>query len=646
MIKNPGIKKPEFHLLISSIIALSLIFAPISLMAEEYSEETAEEPVDHTESYLPETGDFSENDGKSADCIPNEAVVVTDSRAEAEKTAAVLNGRLREYNNGLGVIVFDRPFEDVINETPEAELNSLEENPDVKVLPQTLFYLQKSIVNTDSDEYKEGTFNSISWTYEARKSISDFSMYNHNPGYTGEGTKVCVIDTGISTTCETSKNVTVSADFSGAGIEDHHGHGTHVAGIIGAPVDGSGIIGIAPDAKLYIAKVTDSEGATLYSILSAFYWAIDQNVDIINISMTAPLDVFSTDEIELFEDIFETCYEKGIVTVTAAGNFSTDEYYFPGCFSHVISVGSYGSENGYYNGSVKLTDLSFFSNYGSWVDIAAPGYIISTGINDSYVFLGGTSQAAPMVAGALALIHETNAVGDTNDRDEFRNMYASLRSVKDDTVFSYYDQSENITKSIRGGLDLSRFSFPGTVTYSGNADLSPDPDGGYKYFYTRSAVGIEKEKEKEDNIGEIMVGDVSVKFEKEFVYNGRKQLPRISVSVDGVYYSNIKYKCKKNKNTGEAYAIITKVKGNKALTKKLKGTKIPFKILPLDVSPANKGIRLSAKRKKSGSIKSIRVSGAGITKPIKMKKKEWRIAGDQVVFSGNFTGSVSSNTIP
>ena len=81
--------------------------------------------------------------------------------------------------------------------------------------------------------------------------------------------------------------------------------------------------------------------------------------------------------------------DKGVVIVAAAGNFNTDKPFYPAAYPEVIAVGAVNDDS----------EKAHFSNWGDWVDISAPGIdMLSTGLEDGYTKVSGTSQSAPLVA--------------------------------------------------------------------------------------------------------------------------------------------------------------------------------------------------------------------------------------------------------
>ncbi|MGI8315794.1 S8 family peptidase [Halobacillus mangrovi] len=215
----------------------------------------------------------------------------------------------------------------------------------------------------------------------------------------GNGTKVAVIDTGINRD-HPDLDVAGGANFVGDGTsyEDDNGHGTHVAGVINAQNNSYGTLGVAPAAKLYAVKSLDSEGiGNEADVIAGIQWAIEKDVDIINLSLTSPYSSTA------LKKMIDRAHAKGIFVVAASGNDKTgdgqltEDVMYPGRYDNVISVGAVTED----------LKKAKFSYQGKSLDFVAPGsQIYSTYIerNDSeYAYLSGTSMASPYVAGALAL---------------------------------------------------------------------------------------------------------------------------------------------------------------------------------------------------------------------------------------------------
>ncbi|WP_251551167.1 S8 family peptidase [Neobacillus muris] len=218
----------------------------------------------------------------------------------------------------------------------------------------------------------------------------------------GKGMTIAILDTGCALAHPDLKeriiggrNFTNDDKGNREIYRDYNGHGTHVAGTIAATSNQTGVVGVAPEANLLIVKVLDRNGSGQYEwIINGIYYAIEQKVDIISMSLGGPEDVS-----ELHEAI-QKAVENNILVVCAAGNEgdgrdTTNEFSYPGSYNEVISVGAISLNRG----------IAEFSNSNNEVDLVAPGEnILSTYLNGKYARLSGTSMATPHVSGALALI--------------------------------------------------------------------------------------------------------------------------------------------------------------------------------------------------------------------------------------------------
>lgn len=229
---------------------------------------------------------------------------------------------------------------------------------------------------------------------------------------------IAVLDTGIDLT-HPDLNVTESVSFVGDNSRgnDVYGHGTHVAGTIAARMNDQGVVGVAPGAKLWAIKVLGDDGSGYLSQVIAGIEYITQNankVDVVNMSFGGTGDASTTcgaDSKDAYHQAICGAVGKGVVFVGAAGNNAGDGGNFlPAAYPEVISVSAMVDTDGLPGGKGASTtrgaDDAFanFSNFGSVVDIAAPGAdILSTYPGGKYAKLSGTSMASPHVAGAAAL---------------------------------------------------------------------------------------------------------------------------------------------------------------------------------------------------------------------------------------------------
>jgi thermitase len=215
---------------------------------------------------------------------------------------------------------------------------------------------------------------------------------------------VAILDTGIDQNHQdlTGKivknyNCTTSSTF-----DDLYGHGTHVAGIVGALTNnGIGVAGVGYNVSLINAKVLDDSGSGYYSwIANCLYWAADNGAKVINLSLGG-----STSNLTL-QNAVNYAVSKGVLIVAAAGNSGNSIPIYPANYPNVISVAATDSTD----------KKASFSSYGTWVDVAAPGVsIYSTLPNHSnsigilnYGYLSGTSMATPHVSGLAGLMIAIN----------------------------------------------------------------------------------------------------------------------------------------------------------------------------------------------------------------------------------------------
>jgi len=208
----------------------------------------------------------------------------------------------------------------------------------------------------------------------------------------GKGIKVGILDTGIDLNHPDLKdNIKAYQDFTKSpyGVLDRQGHGSHVAGIIAGVENGKGIIGVAPQAELYIAKVLGDNGSGSFeSIINGLHWAIQQGVDIISMSLGCEIE-----PPEEMHQAIKMAKNAGIILVAATGN---ENHYvdWPGMYDETIAVSAMNEKH----------ERAYFSNYGIKNEIMAPGVnILSTYKDGGYARLSGTSMATPIISGSIAL---------------------------------------------------------------------------------------------------------------------------------------------------------------------------------------------------------------------------------------------------
>jgi thermitase len=224
----------------------------------------------------------------------------------------------------------------------------------------------------------------------------------------GSGVLVAVLDTGIDSDHEDlSGKVADEVNFSGSPVAtDLYGHGTHIAGIIAAYGDnGLGVVGVAPQSQLLNVKVAGDNGRCQSSaIAKGIIWAVDNGAKVINVSVEI------REPSTQLEAAVSYAWENGAIVIAAAGNEGNQSPVYPAYYENVIAVAATGMDDG----------RALLSNYGAWVEVAAPGYdIYSTLPGDEYGYKTGTSFATAYVSGLAAILFDTltdaNGNGYLND---------------------------------------------------------------------------------------------------------------------------------------------------------------------------------------------------------------------------------------
>lgn len=303
----------------------------------------------------------------------------------------------------------------------------------------------------------------VSDSYYDRQTYLDYiNMSSAWNSYKGNGITVAVIDTGIDTDhpeftgriSEYSYNATEDkivkdylledGSYDWSLIEDEQGHGTAVAGVIGASMNNAeGITGIAPQVNIIVIKAECDENGVFAStadLVFGLYYAIERDVQIVNMS-------FGTYGQNPFALATKLAVDSDIICVAAAGNDATATLAYPAADKYVFGVGALG-ENSW--------ELAPYSNYGENTNFVAPGTVYTTLKDGEYGIMNGTSFAAPVTAGVLALYMQNNKYKTFWDIEEL--LYAScadLGTEGPDWLYGY------------GALDVSALLLEekGTVTF-------------------------------------------------------------------------------------------------------------------------------------------------------------------------------------
>lgn len=271
----------------------------------------------------------------------------------------------------------------------------------------------------------------------------------YSRGYTGKGSTIAIIDSGISLTSQEFNNkIKLWKDYTGTGLTDNVGHGTHVAGIAAAARNGVGMEGVAFDANLIIAKVTNTGAFSFSTAVNAIQWAASNGAEVANLSasISIPTNINPT---MVSPGIYKTtltntgnyigatpaqmaaAMTNDIVLVVAAGN---DGKPYPGgpaqlatavdskgqlvLGGRMIIAGNWNSQNNTMNPTSNQAGTLCATMVGNICKdpyktsdfyLLAPGtgiYSTSPSAKAGYATMTGTSMAAPVISGGVAIIHQ------------------------------------------------------------------------------------------------------------------------------------------------------------------------------------------------------------------------------------------------
>jgi parallel beta-helix repeat protein len=244
----------------------------------------------------------------------------------------------------------------------------------------------------------------------------------------GANATIAIIDTGVDYLHpDLDDNVVPGYDWVNSDSDpmDDNGHGTHVAGIAAAEMNGLGLVGTSPGSKILALKVLDAAGTGYdYDVAAAIINATDAGADIISLSLGGGYS-------KAMEDACNYAYNRGVLLVAAAGN-TGGEVLYPAALDTVIAVSAVNSDN----------TLPSYSARGPAIELAAPGGgdrpIYSTYLNASYAWATGTSMAAPHVSGVAALLKSLHPDWTNQDiRAHLRSTALDLGDTGRDDLYGY-----------------------------------------------------------------------------------------------------------------------------------------------------------------------------------------------------------------
>lgn len=474
-------------------LVISLFLSHVSVFAEETistdhidisagSYETVSDTCENRDSEvyaaLEDEIDLLSTMEPEVDYTDGEGVFLAESYEEALDVASEYGAELLSFEYGVARVGFNESTVDAYNSAVSSE------GITKFIEPNLLFELDDVIEEPDPYAAKE----SGAYQY-AHDKICDMAAHEMSDG---SGISIAVIDTGVNAEHEDLKGI-VSVNYISSVLSnfkdrrnagtDYNGHGTHVCGIIAAiKNNGKGGYGVAPGVHIDSIQVTvTGSNFSLSDVAQGVKKAIALNDDIITMSLGSDTNS------QVLREVLDEAYSKGILCIAAAGNKGTSNKRFPAAEDNVIAVGA-STING---------ALANYSNYGDWVDIAAPGssiystYLYSSSINkavsknrysgdgpvNSYGKLSGTSQAVPVVTSVAALIYAVNPVFFSDKNADTANFVREvIRYTSDGRDYIFNDDERRV---IHGLVRADK-----AVKYASELKLSEsysviDPGGHY-----------------------------------------------------------------------------------------------------------------------------------------------------------------------
>ncbi|MEM7534680.1 MAG: S8 family peptidase [Chloroflexota bacterium] len=303
--------------------------------------------------------------------------------------------------------------------------------------------------------------------------------WNYTTG--SEEVVIAILDTGLNLEHpEFAGRIITGYDFVNSDDDpsDDHGHGTHAAGIIAAAVNnGQGTVGICPSCKIMPVKVLNENNAGTWALVaSGIRYAVNSGANIINLSLGAQASN------KTIEEAIDYAVSQGVFVIAATGNAASSSNFYPAALENVFAVSATDQHD----------NLWSLSNYGDYVDVAAPGHIIYSTYHqmnnhyNGYIFMSGTSMAAPHVAGLAGLLL---AQDPTRSVDELASLIREnaddLGDEGRDDSYGYGRINVHATLAADSGVVIS--GMPETET-----DLTPEEE-------EPNADGPNAEEQEDDN---------------------------------------------------------------------------------------------------------------------------------------------------
>jgi thermitase len=311
-------------------------------------------------------------------------------RDEVASLEAGVSAQRVQSIKGLGVKLLRVPAG-----TEDTAIAALARNPLVK-------FAERNALVATADTIPNDTYWSAQWSAVKTLAPSAWSTSTGSPAVV-----IAVLDTGVDPAHpDLQGKLTAGRDFVNGDDDpsDDAGHGTSVAGIVGAVGNNAmGVAGYCWQCMVMPVKVLGSDGTGLHSsVADGIVWAANNGAQIINMSLAGGASS------KTLQSAVQYAARQGVLMIAAAGNHGSTTATYPAAYSEVVGVA----------GTMTDDTLYSWSNDGPWISIAAPGWNYTTSRGGGYGAFAGTSSAAPVVAGIAGLAYsfapEASARGVTD----------------------------------------------------------------------------------------------------------------------------------------------------------------------------------------------------------------------------------------
>ncbi len=401
--------------------------------------------------------DVKAQEGNLSQPIPGQFIVKFKDSNESSNEKA---NKLEKNHGAMIEHVFENSFKGATVKLSPGKEKDLKNDPDIEQIVQdfTVYANDKpNDFNSNSKLTAQGMTTTPSQVIPTGVNYIDAELNTTNEG---NGVTIAVLDTGIYFSHpDLMVNIPLSRDFSGdnTGGNDNNfgtakGHGTHVAGVIAALNNTTGVLGVGSQINLVSVKVLNGTGSGSFGSIIAGLDYVTSNamtISVANLSLganggTNPSQSY-LDVAALLQQAVQRAVNAGVIVVVAAGNESvnvTSNYCVPAMYPEVITVSALDDRDGKVGGD----QWAYFSNYGLEVDIIAPGVnILSTSNDGKTSSLSGTSFSSPHVAGTVGLYIARNGRPSNGDARLLSSLLSAISQSR--SLLSGEPQDGNIEPS-------------------------------------------------------------------------------------------------------------------------------------------------------------------------------------------------------